>query len=456
MSTPNHVSGGIIFTGIFGSISGVNILTSEWYLMFTVFASIFPDIDHPSSILGKIFYPISKWLNKNHGHRTLTHSYIFVAVTTFIVGYIESFFSDNSHFTLIYFFGMNSHILFDQMTVSGVAVFYPFSNAVAVVPGDDNLRFTSSNKKTETLIFGFFTACIIFLIPLFESGFWTSYNRTFGTLRHCYSEFTKSDDLLEIEYRYRIGSEKFEGFGYLVESAYDNATLLKDGEWLQLDNKKMVIEKVTPTHTGIKWKIEQINFVGISTDSLNSLFYEVPILRTEIHANNQFDFILKGKRESGKVLKSAYLHQPKVIEVTEDFNKEKVLFQESPRIKTIEKQIFTLTNNYQLALNEYGSYEANKKRLKDDLLTATDLYRKEDLTRRLKNLKDIDKPVLDVAKLDLLKATIKEIRANDLQLYELRVHEANENFKANLPDETAFTGYIKFVTMDNTSITKNR
>jgi len=454
MSTPNHVAGGIVFTGIFGSISGVNILTSEWYLAFTVFSSIFPDIDHPSSILGKIFYPISKWINRHHGHRTLTHSYIFIAVTTFIIGYIESLFSDNSAFTLIYFFAMNSHLLFDQMTVMGVAVFYPFSNATAVVPGDDSLRFVTSNRKTESLIFGFFMTCIIFLIPLFESGFWTSYNRTFGTLRHCYSEFTKSDDLLEIEYRYRIGSESFEGFGYLVESSYDAATLLKDGEWLNLDNTKMIIERVTPTHTGIKWKIEQTNFVGISTDSINSLFYDVPILRTEVHANNNFNFWLKGKQESGKVLKSAYLHQPKILEINETFDKENVLFQNSPRIKTIERQIYTLTNNYQLDLNDYSSYESNKKMLKDELLATTDLYRKEDLTRRIKNLKPIDKPVLDKDKLDFLKATIKEIRANDLQLYEMRVHESNENFKANLPDKTQFTGYIKFVTMERKPITQ--
>ena len=39
MSFMNHVAGGIVFTGIFCSICGINILRNEWFIAWTVFSA---------------------------------------------------------------------------------------------------------------------------------------------------------------------------------------------------------------------------------------------------------------------------------------------------------------------------------------------------------------------------------------------------------------------------------
>lgn len=453
MSFPNHVAGGIVFTGVFGSISGVNILTNEWFLVMTVFSSILPDIDHPSSPMGKLFLPISKWINRNYGHRTITHSYIFLGISTLIIGYLESIFLSSSSLTIIFFFGMLSHQIFDMMTVSGVSVFYPFSNAIAVIPGDENLRFTSSNRKVELSIFTFFCLCFALLIPLFETGFWTQYNRTFGTTKHLYSEFTKSSDLLKVNYTYRIGSMPFSGSGFLVESNPTGCTLLDGKNWIQLEKEKMIIEEVIPEHTGRNWEIQQINFVGINTDSLNKLMTGLSAIRCEIHSNNEFSFLFNQKEEQGRVVKATYFHDARAMELQPEIEKDKVTFQASPRIKTLQSQIESLLKNHETEMVAYRIHLTAKEKLQNQITSETDLYQRETYVKKLAQFKDIPKPELDNGKLALLRAQIQEIKLSDTQDYQNRLIEAENAYKSQIPDESHFTGYIKFVTIDPQSLT---
>ena len=42
--------------------------------------SLLPDIDHPESLIGRIFPFASKWLLRSYGHRTVTHS-VFAILT---------------------------------------------------------------------------------------------------------------------------------------------------------------------------------------------------------------------------------------------------------------------------------------------------------------------------------------------------------------------------------------
>jgi len=58
MTAPNHIIGGYTFTGIIGSLMGINILGQVELLPIILFASLLPDIDHTKSIIGKLFFPI--------------------------------------------------------------------------------------------------------------------------------------------------------------------------------------------------------------------------------------------------------------------------------------------------------------------------------------------------------------------------------------------------------------
>ena len=80
MTAPNHVIGGYTLTGIIGSISGINILEQVELLPIIFIASLLPNIDHPKTIMGRLFRPISKMINRKYGHRTITHSLLVLIV----------------------------------------------------------------------------------------------------------------------------------------------------------------------------------------------------------------------------------------------------------------------------------------------------------------------------------------------------------------------------------------
>ena len=83
---------------------------------------LIPDIDHPESFLGYAIQPISTFLMETVGHRTLTHSLLFL----FLISVIGAMF----HIVLGIGIGIGilSHIVLDLLTPNsnGVAFLYPF------------------------------------------------------------------------------------------------------------------------------------------------------------------------------------------------------------------------------------------------------------------------------------------------------------------------------------------
>jgi inner membrane protein len=76
MTAPNHITGGIVFTGLFLFFPLI-FFANPIFISVTILGSLLPDIDHTKSWIGKSVYPIAKWLSRNYGHRTITHSIFF-------------------------------------------------------------------------------------------------------------------------------------------------------------------------------------------------------------------------------------------------------------------------------------------------------------------------------------------------------------------------------------------
>jgi len=74
MTAPNHIAGGIAITGILSSLMNINVFERVEYIVITIIFSLLPDIDLRSSIIAKIFMPISLIITKHFAHRTITHS----------------------------------------------------------------------------------------------------------------------------------------------------------------------------------------------------------------------------------------------------------------------------------------------------------------------------------------------------------------------------------------------
>lgn len=89
-------------------------------------ASIAPDLDEPKSKFGKIFFPISIPLNQIFGHRTFTHSLLFVLIMSAI---LFAFLDRGLWLAIIT--GLIVHILGDMIT-GKVQILYPIKKSIGI------------------------------------------------------------------------------------------------------------------------------------------------------------------------------------------------------------------------------------------------------------------------------------------------------------------------------------
>lgn len=92
-------------------------------------AGLIPDLDEHRSRFGKLIFPLSFFINKTVGHRTLTHSLLFVVGIGLI---LMPFF--NSWVWLATIAGILAHIAGDMLT-GRVAFFYPSNKSIGITVG---------------------------------------------------------------------------------------------------------------------------------------------------------------------------------------------------------------------------------------------------------------------------------------------------------------------------------
>jgi len=443
MTAPNHIVGGIVVTGIFGGIAGINILEDWKYLLVCVVFSLLPDIDHPGSIMGRTFKPISRFINRNYGHRTVTHNLAALGIVVLITWLICKGSGLEGPFTFLAFGGYFSHLIFDMMTIAGVPLFYPWALNPCVIPGKPEARFVVSDNKSEAKIFSFFLICFFLMQPLMEQGFWTSYNRTFGTQSHLKSEYNASLDLLEVDYSYKMGSQAFSGKAFVIEATDSKTTLLENGEFKFLDKAIHQGISVTPSHTDKKFRFENKSFVSVSADSLNKLTVDSLIMEIEIVANNEFK---TSTFETGNKYKGSYLKDFFVEELYQESEKEIYISSSNPRIKTLETRIKNLEDEEQEMKRDFQQQESILKSLKSDLDFATEIYEKEKLMEEIKEQeKKVNSVFENGSKVQELKVQIRELRQADrIKNQEKRMDVERKNREGEL-EPTRFSGVVRYL-----------
>lgn len=300
MTGINHKAGGLTFTATFCSFFDVNILADWRYIVFTLFFSLLPDIDHNKSIIGKIFRPISGWLSTRYGHRTVTHSLAFYLSVVLFVAFTDRLFRPDFTYTLICAFALASHLIFDMCTVQGIPLFYPFSKRPCVLPGNPNLRLSSSNIKGEAVVFMFFCAGFFFNQPLFENGFWSQYNKVFLDYEHISREVAAAPDVLEVTY---LQAGKNTESGYVVRVLPNEMILFSGGHFKHIPQNGTTFSDFR--HTGRIAKEVQISAFAVSPDSLKKLLHQ-PVLSAQMQSNQELRHFENSILQTGKTLSYEY------------------------------------------------------------------------------------------------------------------------------------------------------
>jgi inner membrane protein len=419
MKAPNHITGGLLFTGIFASLSGINIFATPLAIATTVVASLLPDIDHPKSIVGRLFKPLSKWLNRHYGHRTITHSAVVLLLGTLVFALIEKTAAGQTQLATIFCYAYLSHLLFDMMTLQGVPLFYPFFKNPFVLPANPAYRIRTDDIRAETVVFCLFLLLSFTLRPLFQNGFWTSYNRLFGTLKHLSAEFSRSDDLLEVAYTARKGSESIQGKGYCIEATPTKVVLVENNAFVILDKKELHIEKVIPTHTGLKFYFETTAFNNISIDSLNNLITPINLINNiNLNANQKIQIIHNHQITETKTFKTEYLHQFQVCEPgnlspLEGSRRGTFLYKPNPRIPILETKLQQLQTKNQTLTQHWQEHLRQLNQLKSQINLESNLSHKEYLYQQYQEAMKIKAPTINLEQETLLATEIQQLRQQE-------------------------------------------
>lgn len=183
MMSMTHMAFGLLFFSIVGSLMGAQL---DGIILVSVFVgSLLPDIDHPRSVIGSVFFPISRWLHSNYGHRTITHSaqFVLMSCSSFIV---YPFVGIVTPLALV--LGVISHLIADGMNVSGVPLQYPNTRPFYFLP---------KGLLVKTGSTGEFAYFIVFLISagvatgMNQIGFRSTFHLLFPSYNGVFDEFCK-------------------------------------------------------------------------------------------------------------------------------------------------------------------------------------------------------------------------------------------------------------------------
>ncbi|MFZ4452459.1 metal-dependent hydrolase [Salibacterium aidingense] len=102
---------------------GLTSMEGVVYAAAVVTGGLLPDICQPFSWIGRRMTVISKVVQKLFGHRTITHSLLFLCILYIVTGAIPYGWGPAFQYGLT--IGMASHFILDMMTPRGIRLLYP-------------------------------------------------------------------------------------------------------------------------------------------------------------------------------------------------------------------------------------------------------------------------------------------------------------------------------------------
>lgn len=142
MLTVTHAALAIASTSLFMGTA------DPWLLGTAAIASQLPDVDTTGSVPGRIFYPLSRWLEARFPHRSVTHSFFVTGLLA--IGLLPLWLAGQPGCYWALLLGYWMGWFGDVFSKSGVAAFFPHQ-ARLVIPANPRLRL-STGSKAESLV----------------------------------------------------------------------------------------------------------------------------------------------------------------------------------------------------------------------------------------------------------------------------------------------------------------
>ncbi len=110
------------------ALSGTSLIlgtTSPLALGLAIIGSQLPDLDTTTSTIGKIFFPLSSWIEDRFPHRSVTHCLLATAAIA-LLSIPLGFFSGDIKAAIALPLGHLLSCFSDCFTLQGVQLFYPY------------------------------------------------------------------------------------------------------------------------------------------------------------------------------------------------------------------------------------------------------------------------------------------------------------------------------------------
>jgi len=258
MTAPTHIAFGILC----GSLGNAEYVSSAACAL----GALLPDLDHPRSSLGRVFFFVSHPLHRRFGHRGFMHSF-FLWGPLLLSGVLL-----NAAILQWLAIGALSHVLIDCYNTSGVRAFTPFSDKSVVMFKRDWRVSTGSLGEIYVFIL------IAALLPA------AHFSQVIGGPRKLVNLLIKSHKITVEEYaragtricytkgQFRWNDGRTEDVRWLVVGTEEQHLVYFDGEKLIREGRYGHFLKSTLTQTDTDWISVKLNGVGMVKN--DSFFYD--------------------------------------------------------------------------------------------------------------------------------------------------------------------------------------
>jgi len=310
------------------------------------------------------------------------------------------------------------------VTVQGIPLFYPFKKNSCVLPGNPQMRIRTNSIRHETIAMCLFVVSAVFMKPLFADGFWTSYNRLFGTLQHIVSEYHKSEDLMKVTFTIQHGSETEEYLGLCVAVSSSDLTIIKRNKQFESFPKDgQMIKDIYPEHTKYLYSFEQGSYYDVTIDSVHRLFKTGKFTSFEIQGSRPFLYAEQGIKNQKSVLKLDYPNQLIIAEIKDE---KTISYSRNPQITSKLEEIGRIKARDKADIKQYQQKLQEYQATKQEMESATDEIKKELLMIRFAKMKAPTPPKENTDKIKRLQSDIRQLQQSDDENYRTAVDAAKQ------------------------------
>ena len=164
MTASTHITFGVLSYFVTAAAMQWPVTTGE--VATAAFGSLLPDIDLPTSAVGRPLYPLARVINEQLGHRTLTHSIVGIFLLVLIL--LPLFLLLPLIFWAL-LIGYFSHLLLDTENKAGIELLYP-AKLRAWFFRDERYRITVGSRE-ETILFAVLLVFTLAFFPVTIRGF---------------------------------------------------------------------------------------------------------------------------------------------------------------------------------------------------------------------------------------------------------------------------------------------